>query len=80
MRHITPLERGIVLLGVLLIIGGILMVFHPTEVTVSTSHQGYRGAGTGLLQVSESGTQVFGIIAALFGIFFLWIALPGRSK
>ncbi len=78
MRHITPLERGIFLLGVFLIVVGILVVFHPTEVTVS--HQGYRVVDTGLLHVSESGAQGFGIIAALFGVFFLWIALSAPRK
>ena len=78
MRRLTGLEWGIFVLGVLLLIVGVAMALHPTEVTVS--HQGFRVVGTGVQHVSEFGAQVYGIIAALFGSGFLWLVLSRRDK
>lgn len=78
MRRLAALERGILAAGILLLVLGVLMVLHLTEVPIS--HQGYRVSGTGLQHVSESGTQVYGVISILFGFGFVWMALARGKK
>jgi hypothetical protein len=69
----------ILALAGLFIIGGALMVVHPTEMTVF--HQtGRSGMRFSLEHVSKGETRATGVLGIIFGSGLVWMVFYGRSK
>lgn len=76
-RRLTTLERGIVLLGMLLVCLGGFAAIDPGEMNVF--HHSTRGP-VFTEEVSAAGLRIYGILTALFGAALIWLALPGQER
>jgi hypothetical protein len=77
MKRLTGLEFCILLMAVSFIGVGIYTALYPTETVVI--HQVYRHAGISIENISKTGARVYGVLATLLGIGFVWMVFYGRG-
>ena len=78
MRRFTGIELGILILAGLFIVVGADMVIFPTEMNVF--HQVYRRMHFAITHISKDGSQIYGILAILFGLGLVWMVFTGKRK
>jgi len=78
MRRFTGIELGILLLAGTFLVVGADMVFYPTEMNVF--HQVYRRMHAAVEHISKDRSQIYGILAMLFGLGLVWMVFTGRRK
>ena len=78
MRRFTGTEWGIFVLALVFIVVGGNMTIHPTETEVT--HEAYRWVHASVEHISKQGARVYGVLAILSGLGFLWLLFYKRGK
>jgi hypothetical protein len=75
MKHLSPTEKGAVILGLGFVIVGVCLVVHPTEgIVVNPSPLSNRDRPSWPVHISRRGTQIYGGIAIVIGVGLSWLA------